>query len=511
MTTTCPICNRPVDPLRARAVGVRDGKVVGYCSAECAAKADVPATPTRGGSGRVQTPMPAVDSAPVIEILHEPASGVVTSARDERVPTGPVPKVEPEVEPAVATAPTRRSSPVVEAVVAAAAEADTTDDSGLLDASGKPRPPGKRTIRRRRDSLDAKAGWEWLDDEPAENVRPGKRLDTELTGGKGRGISITLLVLALLGGGGYLAYRYLYLDQTATSVAPKPGGLVPGSVEPVAADAAPVKVPGADPAVALDRAREVLRGYLKSKSGRVQRDAAEALGRTGDPEAIAVLSAALAEAKPTGKLELAYALARAGDKRGTDVLVAALGSANRDDRLTAGRLLAQLGDRRAVAIASYLDVTQNRLSVAEQLARLSEPMSIKALQEIRIDPKSASDAKARATIALGLAGKTEVTADLHALVNDPHFNVTAAEALAMLHDNAARPVLEQLLQRPTLRVGAARGLRRLDPNLDSTPYLPALLAALGKVSDPDKKDTEQIEVAEAILLVAGTSKWSEPL
>ncbi|MBS1124432.1 MAG: lyase domain protein repeat-containing protein, partial [Deltaproteobacteria bacterium] len=391
------------------------------------------------------------------------------------------------------------------------------DDSGPVDA-GKRRRPGKHTsMRRRRDSLDAKTAFEWIDEEPAENVRANQRSSTEASEPKGRGIGVTLVVLALVGGGGYLAYRYLYQDRASTSLDPKQpvGGLVPGSVESVAPTPPAARPQGPDPAAvqaALERAREVLRGYLQSKSPRVQRVAAQALGRTGDPAAIEALATALAQAKveAAGKLDLAYALARGGDKRGTDALVAALGS-SRDDRLTAGRLLAQLGDRRAVAIVSYLDVSQNRLSVAEQLARISEPTSIKVLEAIRADPKTPSDAHARATIALGLAGKTEVTAELHELVNDAHFNVFAAEALAVLHDEAARPVLEKLLALSTLRVGAARGLRRLSPTLDPTPYLPDLLAALGKTADPEKKDTAQIEVAEAILLLAGPASWSEPL
>jgi hypothetical protein len=35
----CPVCSQPVDPLRSRAVAVRDGKVIAYCSKECLAAA----------------------------------------------------------------------------------------------------------------------------------------------------------------------------------------------------------------------------------------------------------------------------------------------------------------------------------------------------------------------------------------------------------------------------------------------------------------------------------------
>src|SRR6185369_16233288 len=121
MTPTCPTCHKPVDPLRSRFAGVLEGRVVAYCSAECAASASRPhapaappgtggpstgvpmriptppagvltvAWPPAGGSSdgppRPLTPAPGVpidlDSGPVIEIRYEPASGVVTSARPE--------------------------------------------------------------------------------------------------------------------------------------------------------------------------------------------------------------------------------------------------------------------------------------------------------------------------------------------------------------------------------------------------------------------------------------------
>ncbi len=47
--SACPTCGKPVDPLRAPAVSVRDGKVVGFCSKECA---------DAGQSRRVAAPEP---------------------------------------------------------------------------------------------------------------------------------------------------------------------------------------------------------------------------------------------------------------------------------------------------------------------------------------------------------------------------------------------------------------------------------------------------------------------
>ena len=103
----CPVCGKPVDPLRAPAVGVRDGKVVAYCSREHALEAEtkptaVPKPKPRAASepafripeadqkkkrtpaAGIATPESTYDSGPVIEIVHEPASGVVTSAPDAR-------------------------------------------------------------------------------------------------------------------------------------------------------------------------------------------------------------------------------------------------------------------------------------------------------------------------------------------------------------------------------------------------------------------------------------------
>jgi HEAT repeat protein len=238
----------------------------------------------------------------------------------------------------------------------------------------------------------------------------------------------------------------------------------------------------------------------------VQRVAASALARTGDTEAIELLAAALGkEPGDLAKLDLAYALARAQDKRGLDALMAAAHGPKRDPRLEAGRRLALLGDKRAIdALASYLDVSQLRLGIAEQLAYLEEPRALKVLDEVRVDPKAVPDEKARATIALGHAGRADVVPNLRALLADDRNNAFAAVALAGLKDESARPVLVKQLTIPSLRVQAARSLRLLAPEADVSSLLPPLLAALGS-----NRDTEQVQIAESILLLAGPLAWSE--
>lgn len=464
MSATCPTCDRPVDPLRARAVAVREGRVVAYCSRECARAAE--SRPTA-----IPHLARAPESGPVIEIVHEPASGVVTSARTEPGPPAPAASVAGTIR--VPDAPPSEAAsddapwPVRAPEVAGEAAGEATDD----------------------------AAGEATDDATADGAAPA-------TPARGRRRVVNVLVLALAGAGAVLTHRFL--------IAPAPPVV---TARPVAPVAPPVEPPAPAPprevvdrATALARAHDALRTHLDSPSPRVQRKAAAALARTGDRAAIDVLAAALAkETTDATRLELAYWLGRAGEARGVDVLVGALRASRRDARIDAGRRLALLGDRRAIAtLAAFLEVRQLRLGAAEQLAFLAEPRALAVLEQVRADADASPADKARATIALGNAGRREVTAELHALLADARNNAFAASALARLGDAEARPVLVEQLAIPSLRVEAARSLRRLEPALDPTPLLPALVAALAR-----DKDTEQVQVAEAILLVAGEPAWSE--
>lgn len=452
--SACPTCGKPVDALRAPAVVVRDGKVLGFCSKECAAgqpaaaparAAAQPATPAKGSKRTPAAGVPKsvadLDSGPVIEILHEPASGVVASSADARFSSRPSASMRAEADGAIQIA-----------------------DTGHID-----------------DYVGL--------DEP----------------GRGRGKLVVLVLLLLVAGGACAAYYLGYLDHLLGRNGAEAATRVPVVAPPVPVatpDAAPTITPGA----ALERARTVLHSLLGSPSPRVQRLAATALARTGDAAAIQLLAAEIdKESSDITKLDIAYALARAGDHRGTDALVAALTSPRRDVKGEAARRLALLGDKRAIPVLEqFLEYSQFRLGAAEQLAYLADPHALAVLDTVRGDPKATPDDQARAAIALGLAGRGDMTDALHALLSDARFNAFAATALASLHDAAARPILVKQLAIPSLRVEAARALRRLDPKLEPTPLLPALVAALDR-----GKDTEEVQAAEAILLLAGDLTWSE--
>jgi HEAT repeat protein len=574
--SACPTCGKEVDALRARNVKVRGIQVVAYCSPEClAAAGDSTATaaPRATPAQGVVKQGVAPDSGPVIEIRYEPASGVVTSAKDERK-TPPPQALDAVAAAATAESDSKKSDdkkksekkadkkhddkretkserrPVLKIIEEAGGqprdikapknetpkgvEPEKISPAKLSDAAAaRPAVSGRRASRDtlKRDHANVDQAEDWLDDEPAN---PGEsRPETELgdepppRSGANRAL-LWLLLLALIAGGGALAYKFLYLDRKAPAA--KPGsGSAGSSAATVGSGSNPSVGSGsqravgqgsgsqAEDALSTDAIREralgVLRGYLTDHSNRVQRMAAAALARTGDQPALDRLAAALGPKNPdkleeSARLEVAYYLARAGEKRGFDAIAASLVAPRRDDKLAAGRLLVQLGDMRAVnTLAPYLEVPQHRLSAAELLARLGEARAIKVLEQVRADPNATQDEKNRALIGLAYAGKSGLADELRALLADNHFNAFAAEALAQKRDEAARPILVKQLEVTSLRVAAARAIRTLSPDGDQMPYVKTLLAAL---DDPSKKrDTEHIPIAEAILLLIGPIGWAE--
>jgi HEAT repeat protein len=441
--SACPTCGKPVDPLRAPAVRVNAGKIVGFCSKECAAAAESQPVPAPPAEKLIPT---KTIKRPRTEPPHPPPGG--------KTPPRGVPVTSKDLD----------SGPVIE----------------IIREQSK---PAKK--KREDDSAIQIADTGSIDDYVAPEGRSKKWL--------------VLVLLAVVVGGGFgAAYVLGVFGHDAKSQPAPPPKVVPAAV---VIDAPPAVTP----AMAVERAKAVLAKNLKSDSPRVQRVAASALARTGDTDAIGQLVAQLGkETSDIAKLEIAYALARGGDKRGSDALVAALAAPRRDVRLEAARRLALLGDKRATAVLTeYLDVSQLRLGAAEQLAYLADPAGVKALDAVRADPKATHDEQARATIALGFAGRKDVIPALQKLLAEKGNDAFAAAALAELHDDKARPVLEQQLARPTRRAEAARALRRLDANLDPGPLLPPLLAALESA-----KDTEQVEAAEAVLLLAGPATWA---
>jgi HEAT repeat protein/YHS domain-containing protein len=506
--TSCPVCNKPVDPIRSRFVAVRNGKVTPYCSPECRdsqssqpvkmpeALITQPKTPVSG------TPKLAadLDSGPVIEILHEPASGVVTSAKDERTtqPTGKIAKEElVEVKATKPRADAKSSGGKDSAAVAGEVNEPKR---------ARTRPSGKHLTRERTDSTEAKAGWDWLDEEPADErlARPGTITESER---RARWPFVIVLMLAAAGGGAFFVNKYVLKKKPPVTV---PVDADPGSAitldAPTAAELEPdASAPTKETAVR--EARKVLLDAIKNGTDRVQRLAAAPLGRTGDPAAVGALQMAVKQEKiAAARIKLAYALARAGDKAGREALVVALALPDRSDKLDAATHLARLGDARGKPLLqSLLAVAQHKLRAAEELARFQDPEALKLLEQIRSDDKSSLDERATATIALYRAGNTKLVDDVKKLLEEKSWRVPAAYALAEIaKDPSVKADLVELATRGVgVKVRAAYALSKLLG--DKTDELvPALLQALAS-----QKDQEQFYAAEAILILAGEPQWAE--
>jgi HEAT repeat protein len=401
MAATCPICQRPIDPVRAPVVRVHGARVIGYCSPACADAAS--------GIARA-------DAAPA---ARAPASAEVRSPDS----------AGPDVGPGVAV---RADAP------------SATDHR-----------------RRRRNQVVALCG-------------------------------------ATIAGGMAIAI--------VEAVSPSAPTRVDAAI--ATANRPPPPAPEVTAAGLEAKAAAALRARLTSPSPRIRRIAATALARTRDPAALAALADALTEeSSEIARLDIAYALGRGGDPRGVAALGRAVAaSSRRDVKADAARLLLQLGDRGGVELLKQIGgMAQHKLAVAEILAAAGDAEGLATLAEVRADSGSTPDERLRAAVALGRAGAGQdapgLRDELRAALDDGRYNVGAAAALARLGDASAWPALEAQLAVPSLRVGAAIQLRRLRPDLDPVPLLPALAAAL----DADG-DVAAVSAAEALLILLGPAE-----
>jgi HEAT repeat protein len=552
--TSCPICQKPVDPLRASHIRVVAGRVVTYCSAACRDADTVRASgplsvPTAAASTAIaagpisaalQAAVPA--SAPTTSkppAIAEPAKDAAKDAAKDGKAAGKA-GVKPE-EPARAGEPTALTSEKGGDKPAKAddkgARPDDKPDGKASKADGKParadgkaskpdpkaprgdekpgdKPNGKAArpaeASTSKATADGKPGSSPAGSGPSKNataVEPSassvrsadQARDLLLAPAPRRTGLLLVIAVIVLAIGGAVLWKLVSSDEPAPPPPPPKAIEAPRPVPPP-------PPPTFVPAEAHQRAVEVLRSQLTVESLRVRRFAAAALGRLGDPQAVETLLALLpTEQMEIARLDIAYGLARAGNEQGLEMLVTGLRSSRRDVKGDAARLLAALKDARAEStLSSLLVLSQFRLGAAEQLARLGNKQAISLLQKLRDDDKAPEEDRLRATIALGYAGQAEVAEALRALLPDARFNVGAAGALAVLHDASARSTLVEQLSIPSLRVSAALALRRLEPELDASRLLYRVMPDL-----ESSKDTERVVAAEAVLLLTGPATLAE--
>ena len=127
---------------------------------------------------------------------------------------------------------------------------------------------------------------------------------------------------------------------------------------------------------------ELIKALDYPKHWRVRRDAAEALGEIGDPDAVEPLIGVLRDDNPSVRMSAAEALGQIGDVRAVEHLLAALKSPAVEVRKSAAEALGQIGDVRAVEplIAAMKEASWSvRRAAAEALGRIGDPDATDAL------------------------------------------------------------------------------------------------------------------------------------
>ena len=451
----CPDVRKAGRSAARAAVGVRDGKVVAFCSQECATAAE-----TQAGR-RARAPRSSQPTKTIKRPRTEPPASAAAAAR--RRPRG-VPITPAKGVPASQQGP-RLEARSIE-ITREKSRARMREDAGAIQIADTGQHRRLRRARRPQQGLARAACCSRCSPAPAWRRVRARRCSA---------------------------------TTRSRSAAPPQRQVV----APPRPDAPPTVTPAAAPS---SRRRPCSRKNLKSDSPRVQRVAASALARTGDTDAIGQLAAALGkETSDIAKLEIAYALARGGDKRGSDALVAALAAARRDVRLEAARRLALLGDKRATRRAHRVP---RRLAAAPRrgrAARVSSPIRRRSRCSTACAPirKRPHDEQARATIALGHAGRKDVIPALERCSprrattrspppRSPSFTTQGAPGARA----AARPADARAPSPPARCAGSipastrGRCCRRCSPPSASA------------------KDTEQVEAAEAVLLLAGPATWA---
>lgn len=174
----CPVCSQPVDPLRSRAVAVRDGKVIAYCSKECLAvaqKKDGGVTGAIAAAAAKPSPPPpppariATPSTGVPVRIGAAASGAVVT------PSAGIPR-------GIGIVPTSaESGPVIEIASTAPAKRDDTIGTWAIGDDTAIRKYGERST--------------------AEHEA--------LPSGKKSRVGLVILLLLVLGAGAFGVYHYV--------------------------------------------------------------------------------------------------------------------------------------------------------------------------------------------------------------------------------------------------------------------------------------------------------------
>jgi hypothetical protein len=176
----------------------------------------------------------------------------------------------------------------------------------------------------------------------------------------------------------------------------------------------------------------------------IRRNAAYALGRVGDRDAVEPLIAALVDPEIGVRREVARALGRIGDRDAVEPLIAALEDSDLDVRLEASYALGRIGDQRAVEpLISFLrdGCPESTLSSAKALTWIGEPAVVPLLGAIE---SLRGLALRDAVRALGWIGDPRSLPLLEAIQHREELNEEIHTGRGILSQNVATNAIESI-------------------------------------------------------------------
>ncbi|BAY83119.1 HEAT domain protein repeat-containing protein [Calothrix parasitica NIES-267] len=241
--------------------------------------------------------------------------------------------------------------------------------------------------------------------------------------------------------------------------------------------------------------------YLNDSSISVRENAAEALGRIGNPIAVEPLITALSDSDNSVRIYAAQALGRIGNPIAVEPLITTINDSNSGVRRNAGAALGEIGN--PIAVKPLLTALVNdshflvRFFMARALGKIENPIAVEAL--VTALNHSDNSLRRKAAEALGRIGNPIAVKPLITALNDSNNSVRiyAAQALGGIGNSiAVEPLITALSDSDnSVRIAAAQALGRIGNPIAVEPLITALndsnnlvriyaAAALVKIGNP---------------------------
>jgi HEAT repeat protein len=374
----CPNCQNTVDPLRAPAAKIRNGKVMTFCSPECARGEPSVSLARAAPAAPVALPEAIVAAAPVAA----PAPEIIESAAPVAAPVSLPPPAVREYEP-----PRRSRRGMIGAAIGTLVAAAIGGAIVQSVSPGRSTPAAASVVPAAAPPVEAPAPLVAAAPAPPSKpemlARATATLEGYLADTSPRLRREAAMALSRTGHAGALEELIKQLDSEPSEVTKvaiadslAKAGHARGREFLIASLANPRRDIRMNAAIALaqladDKARSPLKSWLTLPNYKLS--AAGTLALLGDADGIAVLKEALAARDPEPRMRAAAALGKAGDASGKELLLQMIADPRYDQ--LAATALARLGEMSAAPVLTKVLV----------LSSLSVEAAI-GLRRLGVDP-----------------------------------------------------------------------------------------------------------------------------